>query len=101
MASFDSVNYSLRPSKCVQRGIVFEGLRLLSDAMELKNAVYIGLGSIWFTDFIIAHKALGIDDMISMEANEVGFRRAKFNKVYRSICVLEGSSNEKLPEILD
>lgn len=101
MASFDSINYSLRPSKCVQRGIVFEGLKSLSDAMNLQNTVYIGLGSIWFTDFILAHKVLAINEMISMEADEVGFRRAQFNKVYRSINVLEGRSNQKLPEILD
>lgn len=100
MASFDSINYSLRPSKCVQRGIIFEGLKALSDAIGLQNAVYIGLGSIWFTDFVIAHKVLGIDDVISIEKNEIGFRRAKFNKVYRSIDVRYGKSIDKLPEIL-
>lgn len=100
MASFDSINYSLRPSKCVQRGIIFEGLRALSDAMRLQNAVYIGLGSIWFTDFVIAHKVLDIDDMISIEKDEIGFSRAKFNKIYRSINVLYGESIEKLPEVL-
>lgn len=100
MASFDSINYSLRPSKCVQRGIIFEGLKVLCNAMDLQNAVYIGLGSIWFTDFVIAHKVLEIDDMISIEKNEIGFSRAKFNKVYRSINVLYGKSSEILPEVL-
>ena len=100
MASFDSINYSLRPSKCVQRGIIFEGLKVLSDAMGLQNAVYIGLGSIWFTDFVIAHKVLEIDDMISIEKDKIGFSRAKFNKVYRSINVLYGNSSVVLPEVL-
>lgn len=76
MASFDSVNYSLRPSKSVQRGLVFEGLRAVSNSVDLRNAVYIGFGSIWFTDFVMAHKVLNIDDMVSIEANEIGFRRA-------------------------
>ena len=35
MASFDSVNYSLRPSKSVQRGLVFEGLRAISNVIDL------------------------------------------------------------------
>lgn len=101
MASFDSINYSLRPSKCVQRGIIFECISALSDAMDLQKVLYIGFGSIWFTDFVMAHKILGIDDMISIESNEVGFRRAEFNKSYRTISVLEGRSEDRLPEILE
>ncbi len=100
MASFDSVNYSLRPSKSVQRGIVFEGLRKAADAMDMGNAIYVGFGSIWFTDFVQAHKVLDIDDMVSIEANEVGFRRATFNKAYRTISMLEGRANAKLPDII-
>ena len=101
MASYESINFSLRPSKCVQREIVFGGLKSLSAVMNLRNPLYIGLGSIWFTDFVMAHKVLEIDDMISMEANEVGFRRANFNKTYRSISVFEGQSSDLLPKILD
>lgn len=100
MASFDSVNYSLRPSKSVQRGLVFEGLRAISTALGLDNAVYVGFGSIWFTDFVMAHKVLSIDDMVSIEANEIGFRRAVFNKTYRTITMMHGLSQEKLPELL-
>ena len=55
MASFDSVNYSIRPSKSVQRGIVFQGLRRIFDVMDLGNTIYVGFGSIWFTDFVQAH----------------------------------------------
>lgn len=101
MASFDSINYSLRPSKSVQRGIVFHGLKALNDAMALQNPLYVGFGSIWFTDFVMAHKVLEIDEMISIEANDVGFRRAEFNKVYRSINVVEGRSEDKIPELLN
>lgn len=100
MASFDSVNYSLRPSKSVQRGLVFEGLRAISTALGLDNAVYVGFGSIWFTDFVMAHKVLSIDDMVSIETNEIGFRRAVFNKTYRTITMMHGLSQEKLPELL-
>jgi len=101
MASFDSINYSIRPSKSVQRGIVFEGLRRASNVMELSNAIYVGFGSIWFTDFVQAHKVLNIDDMVSIEANEIGFRRATFNKAYRTISVVEGRASAKLPDILE
>lgn len=101
MASFDSVNYSIRPSKSVQRGLVFEGLRRIANAIDVGNAVYVGFGSIWFTDFVQAHKILDINDMVSIEANEIGFRRATFNKVYRTILVMEGRANARLPEVLE
>jgi len=101
MASFDSINYSLRPSKSVQRGIIFEGLKALLSAMNLQNPIYIGFGSIWFSDFVMAHKVLEIDEMISIEADEVGFRRAEFNRAYRSIRVIEGRSEERIPELLN
>lgn len=101
MASFDSINYSIRPSKSVQRGIVFEGLRRMSDAIDMDSAVYVGFGSIWFTDFVQAHKVLDIDDMVSIEANEIGFRRATFNKTYRTISVMEGRASARLPDVLE
>ena len=47
-----------------------------------------------------AHKVLNIDDMVSIEANEIGFRRATFNKAYRTISMLEGRASTKLPEVL-
>lgn len=101
MASFDSINYSLRPSKSVQRSLVFEGLKNISGALDLGRALYVGFGSIWFTDFVMAHKILDIDDMISIEANDIGFRRAEFNKAYRTITVMHGLSTNKLPELLE
>lgn len=101
MASFDSINYSIRPSKSVQRGLVFEGLRRIANEIDVGNAVYVGFGSIWFTDFVQAHKILNIDDMVSIEVSDVGFRRATFNKVYRTITVVEGRAKERLPDVLE
>lgn len=97
--SFNAVNYSLRPSKTIQRGLVFEGLRLIQDRLDWRKATYIGLGSIWFTDFILAHKILRLNRMVSIEANEVGYRRALFNKPYRFVQVKEGLSYDVLPEL--
>jgi hypothetical protein len=96
MPSFDTVNYSLRPSKTIQRQLVFEGMRALQAALDPVR-VYIGLGSIWFTDFIMAHKLLSIDDMVSIESNEVGYCRALFNSPYVTVRVRRGFSSEVLP----
>lgn len=99
--SFNGVNYSLRPSKTIQRGLVFEGLRQLQEWSDWSRATYVGFGSIWFTDFILAHKALRISRMVSIEANEVGYRRACFNKPYRFIRMKHGLSFNVIPMLYE
>lgn len=97
MASFDTVNFGLRPSKSIQRQIVFGGIRLLHNRLDVKEAVYVGLGSIWFVDFVMAHKILSINDMISMEEDEVGYLRARYNSPFATVDVRRGSSSDVLP----
>lgn len=100
MASFDSVNYSLRPSKSIQRQLVFDGVRTLQGRIDLGRMIYVGLGSIWFTDFVLAHKHLGIEKMFSIEADEIGYARASFNAPFATIDVHSGLSDDILPEML-
>ena len=101
MSSFDIVNYSLRPSKAIQRQLVFEGISKLHLQLGLDQSLYVGLGSVWFTDFILAHQLLNVSDMISMEKDEIGFLRAQYNAPYATVEVRHGSSNQILPELLD
>jgi hypothetical protein len=100
MASFDSVNYSLRTNKTIQRGLVFAGLQQLQRSLDLSKLIYVGLGSVWFTDFTVAHKMLRIQDMISIEADEIGVRRAKFNKPFKTVRIEHGFTHEVLPKLL-
>ncbi|HEX8381902.1 MAG TPA: O-methyltransferase [Sphingomonas sp.] len=100
-ASFNGVNYSLRPSKTIQRGLIFEGLRQLQDQLDWSRASYVGFGSIWFTDFLLAHKILRISRMVSIESNDVGYRRAVFNKPYRFIRMKQGVSSDVIPALYD
>jgi hypothetical protein len=60
---------------------------------------YIGFGSIWFTDFTLAHKLLGVDDMISIEGDDIGYQRALFNAPYATVRVEHGYSNDVLPNL--
>lgn len=96
MPSFDAVNYSLRPSKSIQRQLVFEAVRTLQNVFDTAE-VYIGFGSIWFTDFVMAHKILRIDDMVSIESDDIGYRRAVFNSPYITVRVFQGFSSAVLP----
>ena len=100
MPSFDAINYSLRPSKAIQRQLVFQGIRELYSQLRLSDSVYVGLGSVWFTDFVLAHEILNIKDMVSIEENEIGFARAQFNAPYATVQVRQGSSTDTLPALL-
>ena len=100
MSSFKFINYSVRPSKSIQRQIVFDALSEVEPIIGLCDATYIGLGSIWFTDFILAHTKININRMISIEKDYVGYKRAKFNKPYSSLTVRKGCSSEVIPKLL-
>lgn len=100
MPSFNAINYSLRPSKSIQRQVVFEGVRRLQNDLEYEGLIYVGFGSVWFTDFMLAHKVLGIDEMVSIEADPIGFQRALFNAPFSTVVVREGMSSVVLPELL-
>lgn len=67
MSSFRKINYSLRPAKHAERRMLGEVFRRLSHFDLLEEYVYVGFGSLWFTDFVLYHKTLGIRDMISIE----------------------------------
>jgi len=99
MASFNAINYSLRPSKSIQRQLVFDGVRSLQHQLNLERLAYVGFGSIWFTDFVLAHKILRIDDMISIESDAIGYMRALFNVPYATVRVMHGYSAAIIPKL--
>lgn len=103
MGSFDAVNYSLRPAKSIQQQLAFEGVRLLGRdvARYPEDLVYVGLSSVWFTDFVLAHKSLGIVNMVSIERDEIACSRARFNRPFRTVRIEEGSSGEVLDRLYD
>lgn len=100
MGSSDRINYALRPNKNVERKLIFEGLRALNPQFNVSNYCYVGLGSLWFIDFILAHKLLSINDMVSIEADWDIYTRACYNKPFSCIEVLDGDTATKLPGLL-
>lgn len=100
MPSFDHVNYSLRPSKTIERLLAFDSIRLLMNALPLENMLYAGFGSIWFVDFHLAHKTLGLRDSVSIEADAIGYARAKFNKPFSTCGIYHGFSSAVIPKLL-
>lgn len=99
MASYNKFNYTYRPAKSIERKLFIELLKELYGVTDSRNCTYIGFGSIFFVDFKMIHKELGIKSMINIEANEDDKRRFEFNRPFSCIKFLWGKSTEKLLEI--
>ena len=107
MASYNVVNYSLRPAKAIERKMLCELMRRLNGFAPIDTYSYIGFGSIFFTDFTLFHRALGITKMCSIEkdaevADDAGIQnRFEFNKPFSCIELKYGSAGDRLPELAD
>lgn len=91
--SFHRVNYSIRANKNIERKLIFDVLMRLPHSFKLARYRYIGFGSMWFVDFIFAHRLLQITSMWSIE-RERSSARAEFNRPYDCIEVKPGDSSE-------
>jgi hypothetical protein len=101
MNSTNRIDFSIRPNKSIERSIVFDSLREYLTVSKLRNTAYVGFGSVWFADFVLAHKRLKISKMVSIERDPVTASRALFNCPYRFLKIEEGKSGDVLPELLN
>lgn len=100
MSSTRTINFSLRQNKAIERTIAFDALSQARDFIG-NDLVYVGLGSLWFRDFQLAHRLFAIDTMISIESDDLVFKRAEFNRPYGCIEVVKGDTTDVLPELLE
>jgi hypothetical protein len=99
MASYNIFNYNYRPAKSVERKIFVELLKEMYGVIDAKKCTYIGFGSIFFVDFRMIHKELGIKKMINIEGNIEDKQRFEFNKPYSCIDLKWGKSTEVLIDL--
>lgn len=64
------LNYTLRPSKHVERKMLAEAFARLDHLVPLEQWRYVGLGSLWFADFSLFHRRLGFRLMHSIEEED-------------------------------
>lgn len=93
------VNFVIRPNKNVERKLIFDALAALHAKFDYQDAQYIGFGSLWFADFVLAHKTLSIQSMTSIEKRDERARRADFSKPFSCIEVIPGDSTIILPTL--
>lgn len=96
--SFRKIDYSLRPAKHAERRMLCDVFRRLRPFGRIEDYVYVGFGSIWFADFILMHRALGVKSMISIEQAEEARDRIEDNKPFR-IPVDYRKSEDALPAL--
>lgn len=97
-ASFKRIDYSLRPAKHAERRMLCDVFRRLKPFGRVEEYVYVGFGSIWFSDFTLIHRSLGVKDMISIEQVETAEARIEDNKPFR-IPVDYRKSTDALPDL--
>lgn len=99
MGSYDKINYLLRPNKSVERKMVCEMLSGISNIQNLSTYLYVGLGSVYFADFMLFHRNLGIKKMVSIESDNKVKDRCEFNKPFSCIELKMGDSTTVLPNL--
>lgn len=97
--SFRSVNYAIRPAKSIERKFITEIAQRLGRAYDTTQLRYVGLGSTYFTDFVMIHRVLGSQSMVSVEREGGQKDRFLFNKPYHCIEMVFGESSSVLPTL--
>ncbi len=95
--SFESINYLLRPKKQIQRKIIIEILQELDKEVNLSKYLYIGFGSIHYYDFILFHKFLRLNNLLSIDDKSTR-KRFEYNRPYDFISFENKVSTDYLSE---
>ncbi|UOD30870.1 hypothetical protein INH39_03805 [Massilia violaceinigra] len=99
--SFEFINYMVRPNKNVERKLIASSLDKIKFIFSLSKYRYVGFGSMWFTDFVLFHRLLGICDMVTIEKEKSREKRVRFNKPFACIDVRMGDASDHLGELLE
>jgi hypothetical protein len=98
--SYLKVPYDLRPAKQVERRMLVETFQALSGlGVPINTFQYTGFGSVYFFDFVVFHKLLGIDRMLSVEVDETIRNRVRFNKPFRKVEIKVGDVLDEIPKL--
>ncbi len=98
--SYKKVHYELRPAKQVERRMMIDALQVLSEGgFPIREYQYVGMGSVYFIDFILFHRLLGIDQMISSEYDTTVAKRVEFNKPFGFVDVQVAPVGDVIPTL--
>lgn len=98
--SYLKVPYDLRPAKQVERRMMFDALQILSrSGFDIGDYQYTGFGSIFFADFVLFHRYLGVTKLLNVEHDARIEKRVQFNKPFDLIDVELKAAAEVIPSL--
>ena len=98
--SYRTVQYDLRPAKQVERRMLVDAFQRLTIAgFPIPDYQYTGMGSIYFVDFAIFHRYLGLKRMWSVEISRKIAKRVQFNKPFGDIEIYMEPIGNVLPRL--
>ena len=98
--SYTKVAYDLRPAKQIQRRMIIDALvRLMNAGVPIREYQYTGLGSIYFVDFILLHKLLGLQRFVCAEYDTDITKRMAFNRPFGRINIRMEPIGDVLPRL--
>jgi hypothetical protein len=101
LRSFERFNYLLRPAKQVERKLIAEVCHRLDRAawpVPVHSYTYVGMGSIYYADFLLFHRSLSVGDMICVEEEKIP-RRMRFNKPFPFISLRMCKMADAIPKL--
>ncbi len=84
--SYLKVFYDLRPAKQIERKMIIDTLlRMSQGGFKISDYQYTGFGSVYFVDFILLHKILGLRNLLNVEYSSKIKKRVAFNSPFSLI----------------
>lgn len=85
--SYKDIDYRVRPAKSIERKMLAESFRRLVYFKDPAKYAYVGMGSLYFSDFNLFHRSLGFETMVSIEdcVDRTIQARFRFNVPYGHI----------------
>jgi hypothetical protein len=94
------IPYDLRPKKQVERRMIIDLMQVLNgNGFAISEYQYTGFGNFYFIDFILFHKFLNINNMLSIEHDIAIEKRVRFNKPYKLVQIEIASAEEVIPKL--
>jgi len=97
--SFEQIDYTIRPAKNIERKMIGEMIGRLRVFRPVQDYLYVGLGSTFFSDFVLFHRMFGIREMVSIEKETTRRGRIEFNIPFACIRVEFGETTDVLPRL--
>jgi hypothetical protein len=98
--SHERVHYEFRPAKQVERRMLLHAFNeLRGGGYRISNYEYTGLGSIYFVDFSLFYRYLGLTRMTSVEGDKDVEKRVEFNCPYKLIDVVHDDMSAQIARL--